>query len=46
MSSKNYEESDYGHNLDLLIISHKLCGYDPTRSRSREKKRPFKTRIS
>ena len=24
-TSKNYETNDYGHNFDLLIISHQLC---------------------
>jgi hypothetical protein len=36
MSSKNYVQSGYRHNLDLLVILHKLHVYDPTRSRSRE----------
>ena len=38
MSSKIYVQSGYLHNLDLLVISHKLHVYDPTRSRSREKR--------
>ena len=36
-SFENYEESGYGHNLDLLIISHKLCVLYTTRSGYMEK---------
>ena len=32
MNSKNYKENGYGHNLDLLIISHSLHVSYPIRS--------------
>ena len=37
MRYKKYEESGYGHNLNLLIISHQLRVSDSTRSGCREK---------
>ena len=37
MNSKNYEESGYMHDLNLLIISHRLRASYPTRSECRAK---------
>jgi hypothetical protein len=37
MDSKNYEESGYMHNLNLLISSHQLRASYPTRSKCRAK---------
>ena len=44
MRSKHFEENGYGHNLDLLIISHQLRVSGSTRSGCRGKYM-FKTHL-
>lgn len=45
-SSKKYEGSDYGHDVDLLIILHWLRISYTTRSEyKRRSKSPFKTHL-